>query len=508
MKSTEEKLSKLNKDLEKAKTFLLDNIKEIDSPIHIYTHLDADGLSSGAILGKALYRESLPFQITVLRQLEKSEIQNISNKIRDNNGFLIFCDLGSGQYLELQKNLIKNKSFTSFLILDHHLPQDISNKEEIDSIREIHRNTSSWHINPYFFDIDGSKEISAAGLCYYFSKCLNSLNLDLSPIAIVGAIGDIQNQYINKSFQGLNSLILEDAKNSGLIEVVNDLNFSALKPINEAIAYSSEIKLPGLTKNAAKTLVFLKTLGILIENSEGNVKTLNELNQAEKQKISSAIIEYTSLKLDLEPSNIINKLIINRYLLKEEVIHSELHDAREFSYLLNACGRTYNASLGIAIAMGDRKEIYKQSKEVRQNYRKLLHESLYWIENKEKIQQKEYIQYFFGENVIPESIIGTITSILILENIHGIDKSKPIFGLAKRKNENVYKVSGRAHEKIVKKGVNLSEAIREACIHLNLDILGGGHPPAAGTKIPVDTVESFLENCNLAIQNQLKHIKS
>ena len=508
MKSTEEKLSKLNKDLEKAKTFLLDNIKEIDSPIHIYTHLDADGLSSGAILGKALYRESLPFQITVLRQLEKSEIQNISNKIRDNNGFLIFCDLGSGQYLELQKNLIKNKNFTSFLILDHHLPQDISNKEEIDSIREIHRNTSSWHINPYFFDIDGSKEISAAGLCYYFSKCLNSLNLDLSPIAIVGAIGDIQNQYINKSFQGLNSLILEDAKNSGLIEVVNDLNFSALRPINEAIAYSSEIKLPGLTKNAAKTLVFLKTLGILIENSEGNVKTLNELNQAEKQKISSAIIEYASLKLDLEPSYIINKLIINRYILKEEVIHSELHDAREFSYLLNACGRTYNASLGIAIAMGDRKEIYKQSKEVRQNYRKLLQESLYWIENKEKIQQKEYIQYFFGENVIPESIIGTITSILIFENIHGIDKSKPIFGLAKRKDENVYKVSGRAHEKIVKKGVNLSEAIREACIHLSLDVLGGGHPPAAGTKIPVDAVESFLENCNLAIQNQLKHIKS
>ncbi|MFX1573046.1 MAG: hypothetical protein ACFFB0_09875, partial [Promethearchaeota archaeon] len=116
MKNVEEKLNRLYKNLEKAKTFFFDNIKEINSPIHIYTHLDADGLSSGAILGKTLYRERVPFQISVLKQLEKSEIQNISNKIKDNNGFLIFCDFGSGQYLELQNNLIEKNNFTSFLI--------------------------------------------------------------------------------------------------------------------------------------------------------------------------------------------------------------------------------------------------------------------------------------------------------------------------------------------------------------------------------------------------------
>ncbi|MFX1573047.1 MAG: DHH family phosphoesterase, partial [Promethearchaeota archaeon] len=170
--------------------------------------------------------------------------------------------------------------------------------------------------------------------------------------------------------------------------------------------------------------------------------------------------------------------------------------------------RTSNASLGIAIAMGARKEIYKQSKRVRQNYSKLIQDSLIWVEKEKKIQQKEYIQYFFGEDVIPENIIGTITSILIFENIQGIDTSKPIFGLAKRKDEDIYKVSGRAHEKIVKQGVNLSEAIREACILLNLDVLGGGHPPAAGVKIPIDMVENFLESCNLVIQNQLRYIRS
>ena len=504
MDKNKEKLTKLLDDLNKAKTYFFDKIKTMDSPINIYTHLDSDGLSSGAILGKALYREKIPFQITVLRQLEKEEITKISEKVEKYKNFLIFSDFGSGQYSELHKKLIQEKNFDSFLILDHHIPQNISNKEEIKKIGEIHEKTLNWHINPYFYEIDGSIEISGAGLCYYFAKCLDQKNMDLSPIAIIGAIGDIQNQGENKSFLGLNTLILEDACKIGLVEVVNDLNFPSLKPLNEAIAYSTEFNLPGLSKDANRSLIFLKTQGILMENSEGRVKTLNELNQDEKQKISSAIIEYASIKLDLEPNKIIKKLIANRYLLKKESINSELHDAKDFSNLLNACGRTHNSSLGIAIAMGDRKEIYQQSKKIQNDYRKSLAESLSWIQDNEKIQQKDSIQYFFGEDKIPESIIGTISSMLIFGNIKSIDKSKPIFGLAKRTDEEVYKVSGRAHEKIVSQGVNLSEAIKDACKQTNLDVLGGGHPPAAGTKIPIEKAELFLENCNIAIRNQLQ----
>ncbi|KKM06552.1 hypothetical protein LCGC14_1742820, partial [marine sediment metagenome] len=301
-----------------------------------------------------------------------------------------------------------------------------------------------------------------------------------------------------------NLLILEDAQRDELIEVKNDLNFSSIKPLNEAIAYSNDIYLPGLTKDINRSLIFLRTLGILIENSEGNIKSLSDLNREEKQKITSAIIEYASIKLDIDPSKIVEKLIINRYLLKNEVINSKLHDASEFSNLLNACGRTNSASLGIAIAMGDRKRSYQKSQEILKNYKKSLFKSLSWIHDNQKIQQKEYIQYFFGEEIIPENIIGTVSSMLIFENSKEVDLSKPIFGLAKREDEDIYKVSGRAHEKIVNKGINLSKAIRDACELSGLDVLGGGHPPAAGTKIPLDKAELFLENCNIAIQRQLQ----
>ncbi|MHA2281297.1 MAG: DHHA1 domain-containing protein [Promethearchaeota archaeon] len=499
------KLGKLNADLKRIKYSFFNYVKNLKAPIQIYTHLDADGLSAGAILGKVLYRENIPFQITVLRQLERREIEKISEKVEEYNNYLIFSDFGSGQYQELQSELIHNRNYNNFLILDHHIPQNVSSKEDVNLLEEIHESTKEWHINPYFFEIDGSLEISGAGLSYYFAKCVNPENVDLSPLALIGAVGDIQNQGLNKSFLGLNKLVLEDAMNSGKIEVVNDLNFSTLKPLNEAIAYSKDVNLPGLSKDVNRTLIFLKTKGILMENSEGKVKTLNELDQDEKQKISSAIIEYASIKLDLEPSKIIKKLIVYRYLLKNELIGSEIHDIKEFSNLLNACGRTHNASLGIAIAMGDRKDIYQQSKHVLKSYRKSLAESLSWIEKNKKIQQRGSIQYFMGEEVIPESIIGTITSILIFGQSKGVDISKPIFGLAKRTDEDVYKVSGRAHEKIVSQGVNLSLVIKEASNLSNIDSLGGGHPPAAGTKIPIEKLDVFLENCNLIVRNQLQN---
>ncbi|MHA2180173.1 MAG: DHH family phosphoesterase [Promethearchaeota archaeon] len=505
MKNENLKLEKLNADLKRIKYSFLDYIKNLKAPIQIYTHLDADGLSSGAILGKMLYRENKPFQITVLRQLERKEIEKIAEKVENNENYLIFSDFGSGQYQELQLELIQSRNFKNFLILDHHIPQNISSKEEIKLIENIHKLTKEWHINPYFFGIDGSVEISGAGMAYFFAKCINPENIDLSPIALTGAVGDVQNQGSNKTFLGLNQLILEDAMNSGKIEVVDDLNFSTLKPLNEAIAYSNEINLPGLSNDVNKTLIFLKTKGILMENSDGVVKSLNELDKDEKQKISSAIIEYSSIKLDLEPSKIIKKLIVKRYLQKNEIVGSQIHDIKEFSNLLNACGRTHNASLGIAIAMGDRKDIYRQSKDVLKSYRKSLVESLSWIEKNEKIQQKDSIQYFFGEEVIPESIIGTITSILTFEHGKGVDISKPIFGLAKRTDEDVYKVSSRAHESIVNQGVNLSVVIREASDLSNIDNLGGGHPPAAGTKIPIEKIEVFLENCNKIVRNQLQN---
>ncbi|MHA1763015.1 MAG: DHH family phosphoesterase, partial [Promethearchaeota archaeon] len=466
-------------------------------------HLDSDGLTSGAILGKALYREQIPFQIRVLKQLEKNEIEKLRKFAKKIKNFIIFSDFGSGQYNELIEQLKNGREPLSFLILDHHLPQSVSSKEEREIIEKIHEETSPFHVNPYFQGIDGSSEISGAGVCYFFAKELNERNIDLSSLAIIGALGDIQNQGAHKSFKGINKLILKDAVDVGLVEVVDDLNFSAMRPLNEALAYSSDIYLPGLTNNVNKSLKFLQSIGILIEKSDGQIKTLSDLTKKEKQKLNSAIIEYVSMKLDVDPSTIINQLIVNKYILTQEPENSILKDMSEFSNLLNSCGRTNNPSLGIAIAMGNRTDALTKALDNLQEYKKSLMNALNWLKEENKILQKENLQYFYGENVINENIVGTIATMLVFEKGPTIDLNKPIFGLAERKEEQVFKVSARASKELVEKGLNLSEVIREACKRSNIDVLGGGHPPAAGTKVPLDRAEVFLEQCNEIIKIQL-----
>ena len=218
------KLQEILSGMEKCKQYFISNLIQLESPVQIYTHIDTDGIASGAILGKALYRENLPFQITVLRQLEREEIISIFKNVKQYNNFIIFSDFGSGQYLELQKKLSNENGF-NYIILDHHLPQNVANKEEIDKLKEIQDKTRPWHMNPYFFGVDGSIEISGSGMSYLFAKCLNENNIDLSPIAITGATGDIQNQGKNRTFTGINLDIVADAKKCGGIEIVNDLNF-------------------------------------------------------------------------------------------------------------------------------------------------------------------------------------------------------------------------------------------------------------------------------------------
>lgn len=500
MNEVSDSLRVLIESLELAKKYLLDALEKSNLNLKIYTHLDADGLSSGAILGKTFFREGIPFQIRVLKQLEKEKILNLAKDAIDGAQFIIFSDFGSGQYLELIQHLQRNECKLPFLILDHHLPQEISDKED-PNIENIHKKTIPWHINPYFYGIDGSTEISSSGICYFFSKTINKKNIDLSPIALVGATGDIQNRGPNYSFTGINSYILKDAIDTDLIEEVDDLSFSPIKPINEAIAYANNINLPGLSGNASTTLKFLKTIGILMEKPDGTIRTLNDLTQSEKRDISSKIIEY-ALKYEIDPDIITQNLIINRYILKNELVESELQELNEFSKLLNSCGRSENASLGIAIAMGDRRIAYQKAQENLIQYRKAISKALAWIREDGKIKEMEYIQYFYGEDIITDTMIGTIASILIFDRSGGINKKKPIFGCSKRESEGVYKISARASKKIVEQGVNLSEAIREALKLSDLEVLGGGHPPAAGTVVPINKIELFLKNCNEIVNEQ------
>ena len=141
------------------------------SEIHIVTHIDADGITAGAIASETLRRLGKKYSIECIKQLDEVIINKL---LSENHELVWFTDLGSGistQYPEIKK-----------IITDHHECPPESD--------------TSFHLNPHLFGRDGSYELSGAGATYLVSKALSQKNKDLSSLAIVGAIGDLQDQTV------------------------------------------------------------------------------------------------------------------------------------------------------------------------------------------------------------------------------------------------------------------------------------------------------------------------
>ena len=99
----------MKSDIEKA----AQNIKKITQVIRVISHLDTDGITSAAIISKALKRENKNFCLSVVKQLSEEELVELKKEPYD---YFIFTDLGSGQL----KNIIEYLPNKKILILDHH----------------------------------------------------------------------------------------------------------------------------------------------------------------------------------------------------------------------------------------------------------------------------------------------------------------------------------------------------------------------------------------------------
>jgi len=146
--------------------FVAEEIKKRDN-FGIVANYDADGLSGGAIIAKALEREGKKWKAIAIKQLYKETLEEIKG-LGEN---YIFVDLGSSYVNELKQEFKEN-----FFVFDHHQTT----------------NDSENHVNASVYGFDGGREISGSGTSYLFAKTLNQENVDLADLAIVGAVGDIQ----------------------------------------------------------------------------------------------------------------------------------------------------------------------------------------------------------------------------------------------------------------------------------------------------------------------------
>ena len=472
----------LDSTVQAAKT-ILETVKE-DGLIHVFSHLDADGVAAAGIIGKTLFRLDAKFRIRITQWIDEKIVGEVTS---EKPQLIIFSDFGSG-YIDLL-----NEKLADFkiVILDHH---QIIGKESANVV----------HVNPHLHGIDGARDISGSGVAYFVAKAVDKDNISLAPIAVVGALGDMQDKYDQRKLGGVNEKIVEDATNAGLLTVEKDLIFFGreTRPIHRTLASTTNPFIPGISGEEDKSLAFLASLDIKPRHGE-KWRALRDLSDEEKKRLCSALADYLLSKgLRYEVTNLIGHV----YVLNQEEPWTPLRDAREFAVLLNATGRMDRPSLGVSICMGDRVSALEEANKVLEEYRRAINKYLGWVmEKPERMKELENIYVVYGENFINEKIVGAISSIL---STSLPNPEKPLIAYANVEEEGLAKISARTIDTMTNKGVNLGEIMQVAAEKCQGK--GGGHNVAAGAQVPIEKISDFIEIVNELVGKQLKgeHIGS
>ena len=451
----------------------LRGVVEGGNEVAIISHLDADGITSGSIMAMALKRMGARYSVRMVSGMNASVLESIKTDGRD---FYIITDLGWGWTYPLKK-AIGDK----WLIIDHHqVPESEVSKERQHDDGQI--------LNPWNYGIDGGREVSAGGMAYMVATTLDSKNRDLSAMATVSALADRQDQGDKKSFVGLNAEILKTAQSLGIVTVDLDIILSGREtsPVHEALAYSLFHYIDGLTWNREGCYLLLKNAGIKLRDNNGRWRVLAEFSQEEKTSIVEAIASFVA-KSDKRSSDIMRDDLLGYvYTLTREDRRSQLRDAREFSSLLNACGRKGSAGVGIAICMGDRNTALDAGEEIMSSFKVTLRNSLSKIfAEKWRLSDDGKTVFVNGDGVLEEDMLGAVSTLLSRSPSF---RGKLLFARTLSSN-GTYKFSSRKCIDCQSKA-NLGILMQECAGALNGE--GGGHSEAAGCTIPTHALEGFI----------------
>lgn len=443
--------------------------------VRVITHHDADGLCAGAIVHKAISRLGGSVHTRSIKQFDSKTAKEM---LADKSDLLVFVDMGSGQ-LDIIRELCDSRA----LVIDHHQPKDSSGDET--------------HVNPHHFGIDGSREVSGAGMAYLFAKQLYADNLDLSALAIVGAVGDVQHE---GGFTGINKQILGDAVRAGAIEVEKDLRIFGrqTRPLYKAIEYTTEPFIPGLSGSESSCIQFLSELKIPPKKEGGEYRILADLSLDERQRLVTALI----LKMIEHhvPVDVAESLVGEVYTLVNEDKNTPLRDAKEFATLLNGCGRHKSNGIGIAVCLGDRGAQYEKSLNLLKEHKNYISNCYAWVsKNIKRIEDRGVLYFLNAGSDIDSNLIGTVASMILSSKL--VEPIKPIVAFADTEEGEV-KVSSRGTKELVRNGLNLGRAMQYASERTGRGD-GGGHDIAAGATISKGEEEKFISVVIEAVRRQI-----
>ncbi len=306
--------------------------------VHIYCNLSIDGLCAATILSKTLEFLKIGHQISMISKLETENLLRITSQARKTNQYLIFCGIGANKNEEMNKN-IESKNF---IIIDHHL---LARKEKLNPPNLI---------NPFYFEIDGTSEITTSGISYLLSKALVNQNLELHYLALIGALAEQQNVGPKGKFLSFNQDFLNEAEGDGKVKTDLNIAISRIKPLDIALANTFPENLPPISNNIKETQKFLQNIKVKATNEINSPRTLEDLSTREKTALMKGLIQL-SVNSKTVKKDFAKRLIRTFYRFTEFHEHESLSEGFELIQVLQECIKKERVDLGIALLMGDKK---------------------------------------------------------------------------------------------------------------------------------------------------------
>lgn len=358
--------------------------------ILILCHHDADGLSSATLVSNHIVKNRGHCDVRASVEPNSADLENISKSGYD---LVIFLDLGSATTSRIARALGER-----WIAITHEEPGSEEYSERIsDSI-----------LNSSEFDFNGACEASSSSICYYVTE--KTRDSRSAFLALVGALGDLQDTGTKRSLGGLNARVLED--DAGSYKEINtlvDLLFYGreILPVHEALACNAALFVHGLTGNKDSCLASLRSAGLELKFN-GRWKTVPDFVEDEKRSLLEAIVPHLA-GTTLTAGDLVGTV----YISSTEDEYSIMRDARDLALLLNASGRLNKGGIGLSISLGWNSNFRPEAEQVLSNYRTELVRSVQTLmSNAERVVDRPSYSIFVGDGIVRERMSGAVCEVL------------------------------------------------------------------------------------------------
>ncbi|MGA8276000.1 MAG: DHH family phosphoesterase [Thermoplasmata archaeon] len=421
-------------------------------------HYDADGIASASSAVRAFGRLGYPVQLTPLIGVEREKIQRL---LAATKGPVLIVDTGASW-----ADLYPAHPFP-VVVLDHHTYSGAPRPPDLPPHVAF--------VNPLDWGVNGMSEMCAATLTWLFSVFLDPLNWDNAAWGLSGAIGD--RQHVG-GFHGLNGILVDEAVRRSVL--VRGPGVALLGPtVGAALTSSIDPYYRGLSGRRPAVDAYLREQSIDPETPP------RKLSDEARQRLVA------SLRARLESNGVLPEFVA---LVDQErwFVPSLGRDAEELSNLQSATGRAGTPGLGVAMALGDARA-FERAEVEETRWRAGILATLVRLEE-QGVNERTALRWFESqETPLAGTQAGMAMSYLLPPDKPVIVFSGGVTG--------PLKLSGRGTLRLVAKGLDLSEALRQAASAVGGE--GGGHKVASGATIPAGSRDRFLDEADRAIAAQL-----